>query len=251
MSGHSKWANIKHKKAKSDDKRGKEFTKVAKEITIAVKTGGGGDPEANAKLKLAIQKAKTINMPNENIQRAIKKGVGDAGGDSLEEIVYEGYGPGGVAFMLEIATDNRNRTAPEIRHIFSKHGGNLGESGCVAWMFKRSGVIHVSKADINKDEEEFMLELLDMGAEDIREVGDDYEVITASELFLEVKDSMEKAGYQLQDADWDMIPENAMEIDDLEMAKKIIKLVDLLEDNDDIQNVYTNMSIPDDLMEKL
>lgn len=251
MSGHSKWANIKHKKAKSDEKRGKEFTKVAKEITIAVKTGGGGDPEANAKLKLAIQKAKAINMPNENIQRAIKKGVGDAGGEALEEIVYEGYGPGGVAIMLEIATDNRNRTAPEIRHLFSKHGGNLGESGCVAWMFKRSGVIHLSKADLNKDEEEFMLELLDMGAEDIRELEDNYEVITASDSFLEVKDLMEKADYKLEDADWDMIPENPVEINDLEMARKIIKLIDLLEDNDDVQNVFTNMSIPDDLMEKL
>ena len=251
MSGHSKWANIKHKKAKSDEKRGKEFTKVAKEITIAVKTGGGGDPESNAKLKLAIQKAKAINMPNENIQRAIKKGVGDSGAEALEEIVYEGYGPGGVAIMLEIATDNRNRTAPEIRHLFSKHGGNLGESGCVAWMFKRSGVIHLSKADLNKDEEEFMLELLDMGAEDIREAGDDYEVITASDSFLEVKDLMEKAGYKLEDADWDMIPENPVEINDLEMARKIIKLIDLLEDNDDVQNVFTNMSIPDELMEKL
>lgn len=251
MSGHSKWANIKHKKAKSDEKRGKEFTKVAKEITIAVKTGGGGDPEANAKLKLAIQKAKAINMPNENIQRAVKKGVGDAGAEALEEIVYEGYGPGGVAVMLEIATDNRNRTAPEIRHLFSKHGGNLGETGCVAWMFKRSGVIHLSKADLKKDEEEFILELLDMGAEDIREVGDYYEVITASDLFLDVKDNMEKSGYKLEDADWDMIPENPAEINDLELARKIIKLIDLLEDNDDVQNVFTNMSIPDELMEKL
>jgi YebC/PmpR family DNA-binding regulatory protein len=251
MSGHSKWANIKHKKAKSDEKRGKEFTKVAKEITIAVKTGGGGDPEANAKLKLAIQKAKAINMPNENIQRAVKKGVGDSGAEALEEIIYEGYGPGGVAIMLEIATDNRNRTAPEIRHLFSKHGGNLGESGCVAWMFKRSGVIHLSKADLNKDEEEFMLELLDMGAEDIREAEDDYEIITAPDSFLEVKDSMEKAGYKLEDADWDMIPENPMEINDLEIARKIIKLIDLMEDNDDVQNVFTNMSISDELMEKL
>ena len=144
MAGHYKWANIKHKKAKSDEKRGKEFTKVAKEITIAVRTGGGGDPEANSKLKLAIQKAKAINMPNDNITRAIKKGTGELDSDVLEEIVYEGYAPGGVAVMLEIATDNRNRTASEIRHYFSKNNGNLGETGCVAWMFNRVGLISIA-----------------------------------------------------------------------------------------------------------
>jgi YebC/PmpR family DNA-binding regulatory protein len=142
MSGHSKWSTIKHKKARTDEKKGKEFTKVAKEITIAVKTGGGGDPDANSKLKLAIQKAKAINMPNENISRAIKKGTGELDSEALEEIIYEGYAPGGVAVMLEIATDNRNRTAPDIRHLFSKHQGNMGETGCVNWMFKRVGFIN-------------------------------------------------------------------------------------------------------------
>lgn len=251
MSGHSKWANIKHKKAKSDEKKGKEFTRIAKEITIAVKTGGGVDPEANAKLKLAIQKAKAINMPNENIQRAIKKGAGDAGGEALEQIVYEGYGPGGIAVMLEIATDNRNRTAPEIRHLFSKYGGNLGESGCVSWMFKRTGIINIPREGLGTDEEEFMLDVLDRGADDIREYDDYYEIITASELFLEVKESLEQAGYKISDADWDMIAENTVEINDLEMAKKIIKLIDMFEDNEDVQNVFTNVNISDELVEKL
>ncbi|HWP95821.1 MAG TPA: YebC/PmpR family DNA-binding transcriptional regulator [Syntrophomonadaceae bacterium] len=251
MSGHSKWANIKHKKGRTDEKRGKEFTKVAKEITIAVKAGGGADPETNAKLKLAVQKAKAINLPNENIQRAIKKGAGEAGGEALEEFFYEGYAPGGVAVMLEIATDNRNRTAPEIRHLFSKNGGNLGETGCVGWMFKRAGIINVATGKLPGDEEEFMLQVLELGADDIREADEVYEIITPADQFLEIKEAMEKEGYVLEDADWDMVPQNMTEVTDLEVARKVIKLIDLLEDNDDVQNVYTNMSIPDELMEKL
>lgn len=219
MSGHSKWANIKHKKAKSDEKKGKEFTKIAKEITIAVKTGGSGDPEANAKLKLAIMKAKNINMPNENIQRAIKKGVGDTGGDALEEIVYEGYAPGGIAVMLEIATDNRNRTAPEIRHIFAKNGGNLGETGCVSWMFKRTGIIRIAKEDLKMDEDDFMLQILEMGADDIREDDGYYEILTSPDQFLDIKEAMEKEGYIIQDADWDMLAETSVEINDPDMAQ--------------------------------
>ncbi len=251
MSGHSKWANIKHKKAKSDEKKGKEFTKIAKEITIAVKTGGGGDPDSNAKLKLAIMKAKNINMPNENIQRAIKKGIGDAGAEAIEEIVYEGYAPGGIAVMLEIATDNRNRTAPEIRHIFSKNGGNLGETGCVSWMFKRTGIIRIAREDLKIDEEDFMLQLLDMGADDIREEGDFYEVLTSPDQLLDIKDAMDKEGYQIEDADWDMLPETSVEITDPDMGRRILKLIDLMEDHDDVQNVYTNMSIPDEVLEKI
>ncbi|MDD4563089.1 MAG: YebC/PmpR family DNA-binding transcriptional regulator, partial [Syntrophomonadaceae bacterium] len=242
MSGHSKWANIKHKKARSDDKRGKEFTKVAKEITIAVRTGGGGDPEANSKLKLAIQKAKAINMPNDNISRAIKKGTGEMESEAIEEIVYEGYAPGGVAIMLEIATDNRNRTASEIRHLFSKANGNLGESGCVAWMFKRAGYIALSKESLELDEEELMLTALELGADDVREEEDSYEVITSPEVFMEVKEGLEGQGIKLEDADVVMLPENTMEINDSETAARVIKLVDLLEDHDDVQNVYTNMS---------
>jgi len=251
MSGHSKWANIKHKKARSDEKRGKEFTKIAKEITIAVRTGGGGDPEANSKLKLAIQKAKAINMPNENITRAIKKGTGEMDSEAIEEILYEGYAPGGVAIMLDIATDNRNRTASEVRHLFSKNNGNLGESGCVAWMFKRAGFMSISKEELTMGEEELMLAALDLGADDVREEEESFEIITSPESFMEVKDGLESQGMKLEDADIVMLPENTVEINDVDTAAKIIKLVDLLEDHDDVQNVYTNMSIPDEIMDKL
>jgi YebC/PmpR family DNA-binding regulatory protein len=251
MAGHSKWANIKHKKARSDEKRGKEFTKIAKEITIAARTGGGGDPEANSKLKLAIQKAKAINMPNDNISRAIKKGTGEMESETIEEIIYEGYAPGGVAIMLDIATDNRNRTASEIRHLFSKNNGNLGESGCVAWMFKRAGFIIISKDDMGIDEEELLLMALDLGADDVREEDDSFEIITSPEVFMDVKEGLEGQGMKLEEADIVMLPENSMEITDPDMAEKVIKLVDLLEDHDDVQNVYSNMSIPDEVMEKL
>ena len=250
MSGHSKWANIKHKKARSDEKRGKEFTKVAKEITIAVKSGGSGDPESNAKLKLAIQKAKSINMPNENITRAIKKGTGEIQSEALEEFCYEGYGPGGVAIMLDIATDNRNRTAPDIRHLFSKHNGNLGESGCVSWMFKRVGIISINKADA-PDEEELILLALECGAEDVQDEGDTYDIITSTDNFLEVKEALEKAGLTIAEADLDMLPENQVEINNVDTALKVIKLIDLLEDHDDVQKVYTNMSLTEDVLNKL
>ncbi len=250
MSGHSKWANIKHKKAKSDEKRGKEFTKVAKEITIAVKSGGGGDPESNAKLKLAIQKAKSINMPNDNITRAIKKGTGEIQSEAIEEFCYEGYAPAGVAVMLDIATDNRNRTAPDIRHLFSKHNGNLGEAGCVSWMFKRVGLISIEKEKA-PDEEELILLALEYGADDVRDEGDTFDIITSVENFLEVKEALEKAGVSVAEADLDMLPENQVEINDVETALKIIKLIDLLEDHDDVQRVYTNMNLSDEVLAKL
>lgn len=251
MAGHSKWANIKHKKAKSDEKRGKEFTKVAKEITIAVRSGGGGDPEANSKLKLAIQKAKAINMPNDNITRAIKKGTGELDSDMLEEIVYEGYAPGGVAVMLEIATDNRNRTASEIRHYFSKNNGNLGETGCVGWMFNRVGLISIARENIAMDEEEFMLKALELGAEDVRDEEEQFDVITSVDTFLDIREALEEDGLTIDEADIVMLPENTVEIDDVDVAARIIKLIDLLEDHDDVQNVYTNMSVTDEVMEKL
>ncbi|MBO8159930.1 YebC/PmpR family DNA-binding transcriptional regulator [Thermosyntropha sp.] len=251
MAGHSKWANIKHKKARSDEKKGKMFTKIAKEIMIAVRTGGSADPDANPKLKMAIQKAKEVNMPNENINRAIKKGTGEIEAEALEEIVYEGYGPAGVAFMLEIATDNRNRTASEIRHIFSKNGGNMGESGCVAWMFKRCGLISINKDSLNIDEEEFMLQVLELGADDIKDEGSVFEIIVAPENFMQLKEALEKENIPLETADIVMLPENTVEITDEETASKIIKLIEKLEDHDDVQNVYTNVSIPDELMEKL
>jgi len=250
MSGHSKWANIKHKKARSDEKRGKEFTKVAKEITIAVRTGGGGDTESNAKLKLAIQKAKAINMPNDNINRAIKKGTGEVESAAIEEIIYEGYAPGGVAVMLQIATDNRNRTASEIRHLFSKNNGNLGESGCVAWMFTRAGLISINKEKLNIDEEDLMLKVLELGADDVRDEDEVYEVITPVDIFMDVKEGLEQDNIELELADIVMLPENTVEINEEGMAGKVIKLIDQLEDHDDVQNVYTNMSIPDEIMEK-
>lgn len=250
MAGHSKWANIKHKKARSDERRGKEFTKVAKEITIAAKTGGSGDPDTNAKLKLAVQKAKGINMPNENITRAIKKGTGEIQGEALEEIVYEGYAPAGVAVMLDIATDNRNRTAPDIRHLFSKHNGNLGESGCVSWMFKRVGLISINKEEAS-DEEELLLLALELGAEDLLDEGDTYDVITSPDSFLEIKESLEGAGITVAEADLDMLPENQVEIGDVGTAEKVIRLIELLEDHDDVQRVYTNMNLTDEVLAKL
>ncbi|HEX3012527.1 MAG TPA: YebC/PmpR family DNA-binding transcriptional regulator [Syntrophomonadaceae bacterium] len=250
MSGHSKWANIKHQKARTDERKGKEFTKIAKEIIIAARQGGG-DPDGNSKLKMVIQKAKAINMPNDNIARAIKKGTGELDGDAFEEIFYEGYGPNGVAIMLDIATDNRNRTASEIRHLFSKHNGNLGEAGCVAWMFKRCGLITVNTEDMTTDPDEFMLKMIEFGAEDVREDEDVLEVISTPDDFLNVKEAMEQDGIKIEDADIIMLPQNTVDITDEEQARKIMKLIDVLEDHDDVQNVYMNGNIPDEIMEKL
>lgn len=250
MSGHSKWANIKHQKARSDDKRGREFTRIAKELIIAARQGGG-DPEGNSKLKLVIQQAKAVNMPNENITRAIKKGTGELESEAIEEMVYEGYGPGGVAVMLDIATDNRNRTAADIRHLFSKYHGNLGESGCVAWMFTRSGVLSINAEDLTMDKDDFMLKALELGADDVREDEEVLEIITAPESFMEVKEALEKEGFNIDDADIVMLPQNTVEINDAEMARRVMKLIDVLEDHDDVQNVYVNCSIPDEIMEKL
>lgn len=249
MSGHSKWSTIKHKKARSDEKRGKIFTKLAKEITIAAKQGGG-DPESNAKLKLVVQKAKSINMPNDNISRAIKKGTGELEGEIYEEFIYEGYAPGGVAVMLDIATDNRNRTASDIRHLFSKHGGNLGESGCVAWMFERTGVFTIPRSAVKMDEEEFILTVIEAGASDVRDEEDSIEVISTPDSFAQVRDELIKI-VEIENADLVMLPVNQVEINDEEMAAKVLKLIDILEDHDDVQNVYANFSIPDELMEKL
>lgn len=251
MSGHSKWSTIKHKKARSDEKKGKEFTKLAKEITIAVKTGGGGDPEANSKLKLAIQKAKAINMPNENITRALKKGTGELDSEVFEEIIYEGYAPAGVAVMLEIATDNRNRTAPDIRHYFAKHNGNMGETGCVSWMFKRVGYMSISKEGLQMDEDELMMLALESGAEDIKDEGDIYEVISSPDNFMEVKETLEKEGIMFQEADLIMMPETTVDINDENTAAKVIRLIELFEDHEDVQRVYTNMNIADEILEKL
>lgn len=250
MSGHSKWSTIKHKKARIDEKRGKEYTKVAKELTIAARAGGG-DPESNAKLKLVVQKAKAINMPNENISRAIKKGTGELESDALEEFLYEGYAAGGVAVILEIATDNRNRTASDIRHLFSKYGGNLGESGCVAWMFNRCGLITIEREKVPGDVEEFMLLAIEHGAQDVNDDDDDIlEVVCAVEDFIAVKEALEQE-VELAEADLSYMPSTSVNIEDDDLAAKVMKLIDALEDHDDVQNVYANFDIDDERMERI
>ena len=249
MSGHSKWSTIKHKKARTDEKKGKEYTRLAKEIIIAARSGGG-DPETNSKLKLAVQNAKAINMPNENISRAIKKGTGDIESDMIEELTYEGYAPGGVAVMLAIATDNRNRTAADIRHLFTKNNGNLGETGCVAYMFERVGLITIKRENVKADMDEFMIQAIEVGADDVREDEDIIEVITSPDTFMAVKEALEKE-VMLEDADIIMMPGNTVDINDEVMAAKILKLIDALEDHDDVQDVYANFNIPDEILEKL
>lgn len=238
MAGHSKWANIKRKKAKVDAQRGKIFTRLSKEIMLAAKLGGG-DPAGNMRLKTAIERAKEANIPNENIQRAILKGTGQLAGDNLEEIVYEGYGPCGVAVLLNITTDNRNRTAGEIRHVFSKNGGNLGESGCVSWMFERKGLLVVDKEENTVDEDELMMLALDAGADDIKDEDEVYEIYTAPDNFESVLTKLEEAGITLAEAEIAMIPTSTVKLqgDD---AEKVMKLIEALEELDDVDDVYTN-----------
>ncbi len=244
MSGHSKWANIKHKKGKMDAIRGKLTTKIGREITVAVRLGGA-DPTGNMRLKLALQKAKENNIPKDNIQRAIQKGAGALEGANYEEITYEGYGPGGVAVTIEVMTDNRNRTAADVRHLFTKYGGNLGESGCVAWMFKQKGLFVVEKEGV--DEETLMLTVLDAGAEDFK-AEEQYEITTAPEDFESVQQALEQNNITTIVAQITMIPETTVELDGDE-AIKMVKLIDALEDHDDIQEVYTNVELPDEMME--
>ena len=237
MAGHSKWANIKHRKGRADAQRGKIFTKIAKEIMVAVKHGGS-DIESNFKLRLAIQKARTNNMPNDNIQRAIQRGLGDLDGSNYEEIIYEGYGPGGVAIMLEILTDNRNRTAPEIRHTLSKNGGNMGEAGCVSWMFDRRGLLVIEKTD-EIDEDEIMLEAIEAGALDVKVQEDSLEIITDPSEFEQVKNTLLEKGFTFVMEEVTMLPQNTISISGKD-AEAMEKLVEILEDHNDVQNVYTN-----------
>jgi len=248
MSGHSKWSTIKRKKGAIDAKRGKIFTKIIKEITLAARLGGG-DPDANARLRQAVLAAKAENMPKDNIEKAIKKGTGELeGAAAFEETVYEGYGPGGVALLVEVVTDNKNRTVSEIRHILSKHGGNLGENGCVAWMFEKKGSIVFDKADASEDA---LMELvLESGAEDMIEQESEYEVITDPSSFEMVKAAVDAAGLQYTLAEVSMIPQNTVELDE-QKAAQVLKVMEKLEDNDDVQNVYANFDIPDDIMERL
>ncbi len=243
MSGHNKWSTIKHKKEKTDAQRGKVFTKIGREIVIAVREGGP-DPNTNGKLRDVIAKAKAANMPNDNIMRSVKKAAGEGDGASYKEMTYEGYGPGGVAFIVEIVTDNLNRTASEVRHIFDKCGGSLGASGCVSWMFERKGVIELDNSK-KLDEEELMMLALDAGASDV-EVEDDVAVIyTDPNDFSTVRENLENAGCTFLSAERAMVPTNTVDINDEEMAGKVGRLIDWLEDYDDTQNVFHNANLPD------
>ncbi len=248
MSGHSKWSTIKRKKGAADAKRGKIFTKIIKEISLAARLGGG-DPEGNPRLRAAILAAKNENMPKDNIERAIKKGVGAAeGGVNYEELTYEGYGPGGVAVLVEVMTDNKQRTVAEIRHIFSKSGGNLGENGCVAWIFEKRGAISVDKKAIG--EEELMEIALEAGADDVRDEGDEFMVVTDVSAFEQVKNAIDERHIPCLEANIAMVPQNEVKLD-AGKAESMLKMMEKLEDNDDVQNVYANFDIDDEVMEKL
>ena len=242
MSGHSKWHTIKHKKGAADAKRGKIFTKIIKEITVAARMGGG-DVDANPRLRTIVLKARDANMPKDNIERAIKKGTGELEGVSYTEGMYEGYGAGGVAILVETLTDNKNRTAADVRSIFTKAGGNLGESGCVSYMFNRKGVITLSSETC--DEDEVFNSALEAGAEDVETDDGIIEVYTAPEDFEAVRDALEEAGFKREMAEISMIADQRITLDD-EKTRKVLRLIDNLEDNDDVQNVYSNMDLPDD-----
>ena len=238
MSGHSKWANIKIKKGKSDAQRGKAFTKLGREIAIAVKQGGA-NPDANSRLKDVIAKAKAANMPNDNIFRSIKKAAGEGEGDNYEEITYEGYGPGGVAVIVEAATDNRNRTAGDIRHFFDKFGGNLGQSGSVSFMFNRKGIILIEKRD-NITEDDLMMEALEAGAEDVSTEDEYFEILTEANDFSAVREALEAKNYEFLDAEVSMIPVTMSRLTDAKQIEQMDRLIENLEDMDDVQNVYHN-----------
>lgn len=248
MSGHSKWSTIKRKKGANDAKRGKIFTKLIKEITVAAKMGGG-DVDGNPRLRSAVTAAKSENMPKDNIERAIKKGTGDLDGAVYDEILYEGYGPGGVAVLVETMTDNKNRTVADIRHYFAKSNGNLGESGCVGWMFDKRGVIVVDAEGV--DEEELIDLAIEAGAEDVVEDETTFQILTAPEDFSEVVDSLEKSGVQAVEASISMVPKNTVDVTEEKVANSLIRLLDNLEDHDDVQKVHANFDIADDIMEKL
>jgi YebC/PmpR family DNA-binding regulatory protein len=248
MSGHSKWSTIKRKKGAIDAKRGKIFTKIIKEITLAARLGGG-DIDGNARLRQAVMAAKEENMPKDNIERAIKKGIGGGeGAAAYEEVTYEGYGPGGAAVIVDVMTDNKNRTVAEIRHIFSKHGGNLGENGCVSWIFAKKGSIVIDKKAIGEDD---LMELvLEAGAEDVRTEGSEYEVITEPAAFEAVKKAIDEKKIKHLSASIGKIPSNTVKLD-AGKAESMLKMMEKLEDNDDVQNVYSNFDIDEDVMEKL
>ena len=240
MSGHSKWHNIQKTKGAADAKRSQAFTKIAREIIVAVKEGGSGDPNNNSRLATVIAKAKAANMPNDNIKRTIDKALGSGNTDSYENVVYEGYGPSGVAVIVDALTDNRNRTAPEVRHLFDKYGGNMGASGCVSWSFDRKGVIVIDNEDKDLDEETVMMDALDCGAADFEADGDVFEITTEPDDFNAVTAALEAKGYVFAEAAIEMVPQNYIKLTGEEDVKNMTKLIDLLEENDDVQNVWHN-----------
>jgi len=246
MSGHNKWSTIKHKKGAADAKRGKVFTKIIKEISVAAKLGGA-DPAANPRLRTAIDKAKSENMPKDNIERAIKKGAGGMEGVTYEEIIYEGYGPGGAAVLVEVMTDNRNRSVSEVRSIFSKNNGNMGEAGCVAWMFSQKGLIAFEK---NIDFDQLFEAALEAGAEDVAEQDEQFEVTTDPSSFIEVREALVAKGFKFTNAEITMVPQTLVELTG-KQAESMLKMMDKLEDCDDVQNVYANFDISADEMEKM
>jgi len=247
MSGHSKWATIKHKKAAVDARRGKVFTKLIRELTSAARMGGG-DADSNPRLRTAVAAAKTANMPSDTIQRAIKKGTGELPGEIYEEIIYEGYGAGGVAVLVDVLTDNKNRTVAEIRHLFAKHGGNLGETGCVAWMFARKGLITLNT---NQVDEDTLLELvLEAGGDDIKTEADAYEIVTAPEAFEDVRNILEQKGLTLDVAEVTMMPQNTVPVEG-KQAEQVLRLMEALDDQDDVRKAHANFDISDEVMAAL
>ncbi|MBN2136441.1 MAG: YebC/PmpR family DNA-binding transcriptional regulator [Sedimentisphaerales bacterium] len=248
MSGHSHWAGIKHKKAANDAKRGKEWSKIARMIIVAAKNGGG-DPSANLSLRYAIDKAKSANMPKDTIEKAIKKGTGDLEGVSFEEVLYEGYGPSGVAIMVEALTDNRNRTGPEIKRIFEKHAGSLGTSGCVNWMFTKKGLVTVLATSI--DEEQLLEIALNAGADDMQHTGEIFEITCAPTAFEGLKKALEKKEIAVELAEISMVPQNTVAIEEEAVARKIISLMEAFDDHDDVQSAYANFDIPDEIVSRL
>ncbi|MFC1635485.1 YebC/PmpR family DNA-binding transcriptional regulator [Planctomycetota bacterium] len=248
MSGHSHWAGIKHKKAANDAKRGKVWSKVARMIIVAAKQGGG-DPSANLTLRYAIDKAKAANMPKDTIEKAVKKGTGELEGTSFEEVLYEGYGPSGVAVMVEALTDNRNRTGPEIKRVFEKHGGSLGTSGCVNWMFTKKGLITVNTVDT--DEEQLLEIALNAGADDMENTGEVFEITCDPAAYEELKATLQEKEIANEVAEISMVPQSTIDINDVPVAKRIISLMETFEDHDDVQNTYANFDIPDEIIARL
>ena len=245
MSGHSKWHTIKHKKGAADAKRGRVFTRIIKELTVAARAGGG-DPDSNPRLRTVVAEAKQVNMPAENIKRAIRRGTGEEPGVQYDEITYEGFGPGGVALIIEAMTDNKNRTVGEIRHLLTKYGGNLGESNSVSWMFEKKGYIVIDKASVSEDT--LLSAALDAGADDLRDDGDNWEVLSAPDTFPAVKEAVEKLGIETASAQIAMLPKNYVSLEG-RAAQSMLKLLDLIEDHDDVQHVWSNMDVDEKELE--